>query len=180
MENTPGATYPKFVRWAVLVGIVILVNIFIFTAISYTFPEPKYDDFCNYGGYPGVEYTEAASCEENGGLWTTYSPKPVVENGPVGYCQINYMCQKEYDAARETKSQHAFLLYVAIAILALLGGTFLKGSSIVSAGLSYGGVLLLIVGSIRYWQDVPELWQLGVSGLALAILIFFAYRKFKD
>jgi hypothetical protein len=176
--QTPG--YPKFVRWAVLVGIVILVNIFIFTAISYAFPEPKYDDFCDYRKF-SVEplNPDEATCTANGGLWSEY-PKPDPTTGATGFCQADYQCQRDYEAARETQSHHAFLIYVVIAILAILGGAFLKGSSIVSAGLSYGGVLLLIVGSMRYWQDVPQLWQLLVSGIALLIILFFAYRKFKD
>ena len=177
METTQ-AGQPKFVRWAVMVGIVILFTLFVSLAISYTFNEPKYDDFCSVSPMiPDKAWNDRDMCVANGGAWTAY-PQPTSEQ--TGYCEVNKECNQAYEDARLSHSQQAFIAYVIISIVAILGGVFLRGSSIVSAGLSYGGVLLLIVGTMQYWAMVPELGRLLLAGLGLVILVGFAYKKFKD
>jgi len=54
------------------------------------------------------------------------------------------------------------------------------GSSIVSSGLSYGGVLALLIASMQYWSDAGSLLRLGISAVALLILIYVGMRSFKD
>lgn len=176
--ETSQSTQPKFVRWAVMVGIVILFTLFISLSISYVFSEPKYEDFCKMTpALPDKAYADEALCVANGGEWNAFA-EPAGEQ--KGYCDVYRVCNQEYQDASMDHAQKAFIAYVIIALIAIVGGVFLKGSSIVSAGLSYGGVLLLVVGSARYWSMVPEIGRLLLAGIALIILIGFAYKKFKD
>jgi len=176
MENQP----PKFVRWAVLLGIVVLINVFSFISVSYAFPDPEYDTFCGDRNLPQKLTDTEASCTENGGVWMhDQFAKP--ESGEVvGYCDLYKECSATYNDAQENHAQTAFLILLGIAAASIILGMFLKGSSIVAAGLSYGGVVLLIVSGIRYLGELDELIQIVAVGAALVLVLGIAYRKFKD
>lgn len=172
MENKP----PKFVRWAVLVGIVVLVNLFTMLAVSYAYPEPQYNDFCENRNVGTIENEE--QCTLNDGKWNAY--QGIKEGDLTGYCDLNYECSMAYEDAREGHAQLAYLIVLAVGALAIVVGMFLKGSSIVAAGLSYGGVVLLIVGSARYLSELDQSIQVLATGVALILVLAVAYKKFKD
>ena len=46
--------------------------------------------------------------------------------------------------------------------------------------LSFAGVLSFIIASMRYWTSADDLIKVIILGIALAILIFIAFKKFKD
>lgn len=173
MDNQP----PKFVRWAVLIGIVVLINVFSFISISYVLPEPEYTDFCENRNVGVIETQE--QCVANDGKWNEYEGFPPKE-GPNGYCDLNYECSMAYDDARVDNAQTAFLALLAAAAVIIILGMFLKGSSIVAAGLSYGGVVLLISSGMRYLGDLDQLIQILAVGAALVLVLVIAYKKFKD
>lgn len=173
MENQP----PKFVRWAVLIGIVVLLNVFSFISVSYAFPEPEFNNFCERENVGLIE-TES-QCLENEGKWNAYqgiAPK----DGATGYCDLNYECSMAYDDARADHAQTAFLILLGVGAAVIILGMFLKGSSIVAAGLSYGGVVLLITSGMRYLGDLDQLTQILAVGAALVLVLVIAYRKFRD
>jgi hypothetical protein len=176
MENQP----PKFVRWAVLIGIVVLINVFSFISVSYVFPEPEYETFCGDRNLPSKLVETEASCTENGGVWMhDQFTKP--ETGEVtGYCDLYKECSAAHTEAREDHAQTAFLILLGIAAAIIILGMFLKGSSIVAAGLSYGGVVLLVTSGMRYLGDLDQLIQILAVGAALVLVLVIAYRKFKD
>lgn len=176
MENQP----PKFVRWAVLIGIVVLLNVFSFISVLYIFPEPEYEAICGDRNIPQKLIETEASCTENGGVWMhDQFTKP--ETGEVsGYCDLYKECQEELSDARANHAQTAFLILLGIAAAAIILGMFLKGSSIVAAGLSYGGVALLITSGTRYLGELDQLVQILAVGAALVLVIVIAYRKFRD
>jgi len=173
MENQP----PKFVRWAVLIGIVVLLNVFSFISVSYVFPEPEFDTFCERQNVGLIE-TES-QCVENEGKWNAYQGT-VPKEGSLGYCDLNYECGMAFDEAQTNHAQTAFLILLAVGAAAIILGMFLKGSSIVAAGLSYGGVVLLITSGMRYLGDLDQLVQILAVGAALVLVLAIAYRKFRD
>ncbi|XKT75043.1 MAG: hypothetical protein ACJKSS_02650 [Patescibacteria group bacterium UBA2103] len=174
MENQP----PKFVRWAVLIGIVVLINVFSFISVSYVLPAPEYSDFCEQRNVGVIETEE--QCVTNDGKWNAYQGVPKADDAPSGYCDLNYECSMAYDDARVNNSQTAFLSLLVAGAVAIILGMFLKGSSIVAAGLSYGGVVLLIASGTRYLGDLDQLVQILAVGAALILVLAIAYRKFKD
>jgi hypothetical protein len=173
---------PRFVRWAVMLGIVILLNIVFVVARGVIFPAPVYDNSC-VASTP-VTYNQT-SCTTAGGNWVpsaTVAPvtsKPTAAN-PGGYCDYTQKCEKPFEAAQQDYATKSFIFLIALGVVALIVGILPLGSSIVSTGLSYGGVLAFIVASVGYWNDAPQLTQLGISLVALGALIYIGFKRFRD
>jgi hypothetical protein len=178
---------PKFVRWALMVGIVIILNVFFIVVKGILFPAPQYSDFC-----PANQASPAdqASCVTAGGTWnpqtggaiapTAGSTKQIAPQTPGGYCDMTSKCQVPYDKATKDFQGKSFVLMIGLGALALIVGMLPLGSSIVSTGLSYGGVLTFIIGSTWYWNDAPQLIQLGISALALGALVYTGLKHYRD
>ncbi|HEC94247.1 MAG TPA: hypothetical protein ENI56_02675 [Candidatus Kaiserbacteria bacterium] len=179
--SEPKKTHPRFVRWALLIAIVIVLNIFFFVFQQNIFPSPKYDTYCPQPTQKA--FTEKA-CVAQQGVWNAYPPvSPGVTSSKsqiTGYCDYYASCQPKYESARSTQHLYAFALLMVLGITALVIGFMPIGSSIVSSGLSYGGVLALLIASMQYWSDAGSLLRLGISAVALAILIYVGMRSFKD
>lgn len=183
MEGTPSR--PKFVRWAVMLGIVIALNLFFFAGRSLVIPAPEFNDYCP--STPAFVSTEE-TCVEEGGVWietkngvtapekTTIAPYEY----PAGYCDFYSVCQPEYDTAYKNHQLVSFVVMTGFGVLAIILGVLPLGASIVSAGLSYGGVLALIIAAIGYWNDAGTIVQLLISTVALGALIYLGIRRFKD
>jgi len=170
---------PKFVRWAVMLGIVIALNLFFFVANSLIFPAPKYEDFCPLANHPSP--VSESACTEAGGIWN-----PVPTDGatavkaPSGFCDLTSKCQKPYEDAMQQRQMKTFVLFVGLGVLSIIVGVLPLGSSIVSTGLSYGGVLALIIGAAQYWSEAGSWLKLAIAGIALVALIYIGIRRFKD
>ncbi len=190
MENTtaPGQgevspKHPKFVRWALLIGIVVVLNVFFFVVQQIIFPAPKYENYCPQ---PVKQAQTATECETAGGVWTEYPPQQVpapseaIKPIPGGYCDYYTKCQPKYEAARQQHNLYAFVLMTVLGIVALVIGVVPIGSSIVSSGLSYGGVVALVIGAMQYWGDAGQWLRLAISAIALAALIWIGVRRFRD
>lgn len=174
-------THPKFVRWAVMLGIVIALNLVFFAAREIVIPQPNYEDYCPTVLQPAA--TEEG-CTAQNGVWVATPDDArvtaVVKPSPGGYCDLYQTCQPLYEEASKKHEMYAFALMVGLGVLALIIGVLPIGSSIVSTGLSYGGVLALIFGAIGYWDQAGSLLRLLMSVIALGALLFIGIRRFKD
>ena len=174
-------THPKFVRWAVMLGIVIALNLVFFAARELVIPQPNYEDYCPTTVQPAA--TEAG-CSAQDGVWVATPDNAqvtaVVKPNQTGYCDLYQKCQPLYDEAQKNHEKYAFVIMVGLGVLALIVGVLPIGSSIVSTGLSYGGVIALIVGGIGYWDQAGNLLRLLMSVIALGALLFIGIRRFKD
>lgn len=172
---------PKFVRFAVMLGIVIALNLFFFAGRSLILPEPQFDAYCPTTLQPA---TTEASCKDQGGTWVNTLDDPsvtaVVKPNPEGWCDLYRTCQPEYEAAHDDYQLAAFVILVGLGILSIIVGVLPLGSSVVSSGLSYGGVLSLVIASTAYWNEASTLIQLLISVVALGTLIYLGARRFKD
>ena len=72
------------------------------------------------------------------------------------------------------------MVLLGLGILAIIIGVLPLGSSIVSAGLSYGGVLSFVIASAQYWGTAGNWVRLVISVIALAVLLFIGFKRFKD
>lgn len=174
-------THPKFVRWAVLLGIVIALNLFFVAGRSIVIAEPQYDDYCPTRVQPA---TTESTCVDQGGVWIATPENPevtaVTKPNMEGYCDLYQTCQPLYDDARESYEMYSFALMVGLGVLALIIGVIPMGSSIVSSGLSYGGVLALIIAAGGYWSEAGELLRMLMSLIALGALLYIGVKRFKD
>lgn len=165
------------IRYAVLFGIVILVNLFVTYAIQVAYPEPEYDQFCKMDRMNQV-YADKETCVDNGGQWNESMGEGMVKQ--EAYCNNNFTCSQEFDAATSVYSRNVFIVFVVVGLLLLVGSLFVPGSSLIAQALSLAGVLALIIGSLSYWSDMNDILRLIVLGMALATILYFAWKKFED
>ena len=183
METT--TKHPKFVRWALMLGIIVILNIFFTVVLALAYPVPNYNDYCPV--QPMVTPTDASTCDAGGGIWTETGPVPAndgtdmtVPAAPAGYCDMYAKCQVPYQAVTDQHALYAFVLMVGLGIIALIAGFMPIGSSIVSSGLSYGGVVALIIGSAEYWGTAGNWLRLLISTVGLIALLYIGWRRFRD
>jgi hypothetical protein len=178
-------TKPKFFKWALIIGIVIVLNLFFNYTISLFYKEP---DYANY--FPPTQIiqpiTNKEECLKVGGQWsenTNVIYKGVVDNptmtAPVNnsYCDPNFTKQQEFNKAQKVYERNVFIVLVVLGIISFLFGAFIP-NEIISIGLSWGGVLSFVIASIRYWSVADNLIKVLILGIALATLIWLAIKKF--
>lgn len=173
--------HPGIVRFALLSGIAIILNVFFFVLVAIILPAQNYAAFCPAPGTPVPQ--NAASCDAQGGLWTEGALRPAVSGAPLqssGYCDLSAACQQPYQQASDARALYAFAFITVLGILAVIAGLLPLGSSIVSSGLSYGGVLALIIGSASYWGTAGNWIRLAIAAAGLAALLFIGWKRFRD
>lgn len=179
-------TKPKLLKWALVIGIVIVLNLFFNYAISLFYKEPDYNIF-----FPQQQVVEPITTKEAclgvGGQWTE-SPVPVSKGGyttpvPVSspqitsYCDPNFTKQQQFNDAQKVYQRTIFIILVVLGVISLVSGAFIA-NEIVTLGLSWGGVLSLIIASMRYWSSADNLIRVLILGFALVVLIWLAIKKF--
>lgn len=174
MEQTRSKTVLK---WALTVGIVIVLNLFFSVAIETVYPQPEYSDFCEVRQVREIIGTEAA-CVAIGGQWNPNIP--VKPGDPEGFCFEDFTCAQEYGEAQKEYARDVFVALIVLGALSM-GGSFIAGSApAVAAGLSYGGVLTFVIAALRYWGEAGDLIRLVIVGAALVALIGIGIKKFKE
>lgn len=176
-ENAP--RHPKFVRWALMLGIVIILNIFFNVVIALAYPAPVYENYCPQAS---ATPTDSTACVEQGGIWNRYDGKSDRPYAPSmdGFCDLYAKCQKPFQAALEAHALYAFVIMIVFGLVALIAGFLPTGSSIVSSGLSYGGVIAFIIASIQYWGTAGNWIRLAISAVGLLALLSIGWKRFRD
>lgn len=186
-----GMTNKHILKWALILGIVIVLNLFFHFATKLVYDEPKFEDFCPTKQV-NVQPEGEKACLEVGGAWNSnpnekFAPSPIApanvgQTKPVasGYCDVFFTCQKGFQSARDLYNRNVFLVLIALGVLSLLVGLLLSANVVISTGLSYGGLISFIVGTIRYWSAMDDYLRVIVLGLVLIILIWLGLKKFRD
>ncbi|MFH1473023.1 MAG: hypothetical protein ABIF06_01235 [bacterium] len=173
----------KILKWSVIIGIVIVLNLFFNYALSLAYPAPVWDEICPQGQVIIVPDNQN-QCVKEGGQWTdnAYYGKPRIEGEvmPAGYCDLQYLCRQNFESTTKDYNKNVFLVLVVLGALAVLIGNLLKGNEVISSGFALGGVLSFIVASMRYWSSADDLFRVIILAIALSLLIWIAYKKFND
>lgn len=195
VSSTSAPQHPKFVRWAIVLAIIVVLNIVFLVIRGIAFPSPQYETYCPASLVNQPSPQTADTCSAAGGTWqyiamplsagapglVDTSPKTVAATAaPSGYCDLTSQCSQKWEDAQKSYEEKAFVLMVALGILAVIAGILPLGSSIVSSGLSYGGVLALVIGSGMYWNEAGNWLRLAIALVALAILIYIGVKRFRD
>lgn len=181
--------YSAVIKWSIIIGIVIVINLFFNYAISLVYSTPEYNNFCPERQVVNPNMTQQA-CVAEGGQWNGItsdefdvapSPdRPNVVSMPKGYCDLDFTCRQDYDDAYKVHSRNVFVALVILGI-ALVAVSFVVAFNwTLSVALAMGGILSIIIASIRYWSDADNLVRVVILFLALAALIYFAVKKFKN
>lgn len=169
----------KLIKWAVAIAIVIVTNLFFHYVIALFYQEPKFETFCPINN---MQYQNAESCVNAGGQWTNnyYAPaeitKAIKDGQPLGWCDPNFTCQKEYDDTHSVYNRNVFLVLVILSIVVLAVGAFLS-IDVLSMGFSWAGVVSLIIASMMYWSDANNFLKVVILGLALSALVWLSVKK---
>ncbi len=159
-------------------SIVIILNVFFNVGIDTFYKMPTWDSYCP-AELNSVSYNNKKTCEDAGGLWTENMGYPK-EVGVLGYCNVQYTCQKEYDAATSVYNRNVFVVLTALGALTIIIALFAAIPNSVSSGLLYGGVLSLIIGTMRFWSNMDDYIRFIVTGVVLLLLITIGVKKMKD
>jgi small-conductance mechanosensitive channel len=165
------------VRYAVLGGIVILINLFAVYALQVAYPEPLYENFCKVEQVK-QSFANEEECVGNGGQWNASVGQG--ETLSSAYCNADFTCSKDHQQAYSLYSRNVFIVFVALGLFLLAGSLFIPGSTLVSSGLSFAGILALIIGSLGYWSDMNDILRLVILGVALVTVLYLAWKKFED
>jgi len=178
-------------KWALILGIIIVLNLFFYFAVRAVYPEPKFETFCPQKQVTVVP-TTSESCIAQGGAWTQ-DPSielkrtvPITPGDPTsitqvreGYCDVNFTCNKNFTEARNLYERNVFIALIILGVISIAIGIFAL-SGPVSLGLSLGGVLSFVIASIRFWSQMQEYLRVIILGLALATLIWIGLKWLKD
>lgn len=194
MEQTPnsmkGPTTHKtamVLKWALIVGIVVVLNLFFNYSVTLVYKTPTWDAFCPAEKY-STQYTTKDICVANGGLWqentippdTKYTQSVPAQPEVRSFCDQTYTCGRQFNDAHKIYNRNVFILLVLFGVLSIALGSYLVSISAVSLGLSFGGVLSFIIGSFNYWSDMQDWLRVAVLGAALVALIWVAVKKIKE
>ena len=174
MQNTS-----KILKWSLIIGIVIVLNLFFNYALSLVYKQPEYDAYCPNTAQV-VEANTKDSCVQKGGQWNeniAYAPQ---KTEAKGYCDLQFTCRNDYESARKTYERNVFVTLVVLGALCVAAGNFMKGNMVVNQSLSLAGVLSFVVASMRYWSSADDKIKVLILAIALAILIWVAVKKFRD
>jgi len=177
----------KVLKWSLIIGIVIVLNLFFNYTLSLIYPAPSFDAICSAATQATVD--TQASCLKVGGQWTqTATPQATVSSGGAaakapsvsGYCNTTFTCQKNFDDVNGGYQRNIFITLVILGIFALILGIFLKIPDAVTIGLSLGGVLSLLIASARYWGEAESILKVIILAVALIALIWVGIKKFAE
>jgi len=179
----------NFKKIGIILGIIIVLNLFINFGIATFYDAPDYTDFCLEGRWSQV-YDTQEICEAGGGAWTANQSmiktreitQPIVtgiQQEPAGWCDIDYTCRKQYEDAREIYQRNVFIVLVSFGVAFLVAGLVISTIGSLSVSFIYGGLLSVIIGTIRFWSEMDDYLRFIVLGIALAVLIYIAVKKFK-
>ena len=179
-------TQSKVLKWSLIIGIVIVLNLFFNYALSLVYKNPKFEAFCpTQQVNPSVDTEQA--CVAQGGQWNannqTVAPAGPAGKGvmvPAGYCNLQFTCQNNYNEAQKVYDRNVFITLVILGAICVAIGNFFAGNVLISIALSLAGVLSFIIASMRYWTSADDLIKVIILAIALAILIWVAMKRFKN
>ena len=161
------------------ITIAILFSLFIGYGIEVFDDSPDYEDFCHSQTLYDLRTKE--ECIASEGEW--YDNYPAVERKDLndnstitGSCNPPRDCYMEFDKAKLGHDQIVFIFSLIMGVIAVIASIFLK-QEVISTGTLAGGVLVMLYGTIRYWSHANNLLKFSLIGVALAIVVWFTYKK---
>ncbi|MBI5138263.1 MAG: hypothetical protein HZA95_00485 [Candidatus Vogelbacteria bacterium] len=192
MENSLEGRATRLKQWSLTIAIVIVLNLLFNVGVQMFAQEPRWENFCKQNQVE-QRLDSKDKCLAIGGQWFEQSePNTLKNNRPVApkptppemtdtsYCNPTFTCQKEFEAATKNYNKNVFIALIILGIISLLLGFAIKNSAAVSLGFTWGGVLSLVIGSVRYWADMDEYIRFIMLAIALALLVWLGIKKLGD
>lgn len=179
--------------WTLIVGIVVVYNLFLNLAATTLFPD-SYDRVKVCPREPEEQLAlerkaaaieSAESCLAEGGRWydsgKVYQASETValespEETVGGSCDLTYACTQAEETIRNRNGQIAFLSLATIAVITLALSLFGVLPELLGTAFAIASILHIFIISARYWQSAGDLPRLALLGLFLLLLVFFALK----
>lgn len=174
-KKTPKSA-PKYQQLIISAAIAIVLVAFIMYSLHLIYPSPEYSDFCPERLRIPLPETEE-TCSAEGGRWQPNNAPCVEPKCPQGWCEYDYQCRNDFEEARKPYERNTFLIIASTGVTLIILALLLKLAA-VSGGIGVGGLILLIIAVVGYWDKFGEYVRLLLLGLLLAALIFIAYKRF--
>ncbi len=150
-------------KWALAIGIAIVFNLFENYGIATFSDEPAYSDFCEETFYP-----RPAKLDEN-----------ITQAEFEALNEKQKQCNEAYNEARKVYDGNVFIILVVLGVIAVLAGVFIQVQAVAS-GFLFGGILSVMIGTLRNWSHLADVWRFVILGLVLALLVWIGFKKLKD
>ncbi len=165
------------------VGIFIVYFLVLLYGIQTFYPEPKYEDYCTYR-YPTIYREPAVNCTYSselsakeqacyaikGEFRSEYDSRGCVTDGYCDECGINYQ-----DAISKYNT-NVFWIALIIGLITIIVGYSIFSIEPIGSGLMASGVLAIVYGSVRNWQNFTNAIKFGLLVFVLIVLILLALR----
>lgn len=178
--------HSKILEWALILSLIIVLNLFFHFATKVVYQEPTWDTYCPQKQV-NISPSNEKECVAVGGAWNapaslSKEPRQVTAvvptiTEPQGYCDVTFTCGKAYNEDHKVYNRNVFIVLIVLGLLSLGAGFWLTQSAAVSLGVSFGGVVSLIVGSTRYWSDMNDYLRLIILAVALIALVWLGIKK---
>lgn len=173
-------TASKIGRWSVILGIVIVLNLFFNYALSLVYKSPKFEAYCPLQQV-NIAPNNQNACVAIGGQWSENSYQKPTAPGEVvstGYCDVQFTCRQDFDKANEAYNRNVFIILVVLGAITVFVGNYYMTNEVIASGLSLAGVLSFIIASLRYWSSANDAIRVVILAIALALLFWVAYKRF--
>ncbi|MBT3866109.1 hypothetical protein HOF78_03350 [Candidatus Woesearchaeota archaeon] len=169
-------------------AIAVMAALFIGLFFDAIYSAPEYEDFCGLDGPRAFKDRFEVPPETCENVYFVYeeeisqcnlaegSPRfDYDEEGCQVYSDCNY-CSSEFSAANEEYNRNLFFIISPIAIALILIGLFYS-FEVAASGFMFGGVLLLIYSTGRYFSDMSKFMRVFVVFIELVLLLWIAKKK---
>jgi len=167
----------KYKQTLFTIAIAIIFAFFVGYGIEVFHDAPDRGDYCAENVW---NLNNEGDCLEAGGEWNKASVKPLPESDALteGRCSEPKSCYEGFELAGASHDKIVFIVGIIVGLLAIIGGIILK-REFVSVGFVMGGILTILYGTLRYWRHANDILKFVLLGIALAIIVWIAYKKLK-
>ena len=167
----------KYKQTLFTLAIAIIFAFFVGYGIEVFHDAPDREDYC---GKSLWQIDDANECEEAGGVWNKEADRPIGagETEFKGLCSEPKSCYDGFNLANARHDKVVFVVGIIVGLLAVLGGLVLK-KEFVSVGFVMGGILTILYGTLRYWRHANDVLKFVLLGIALAVIVWTAYKKLR-
>ena len=170
-------------KWALTIGIVIVLNLFFNYSISLFYKEPDYNAY-----FPQTQVIDPITTKDaclkvggqwndNGAIYNNTIPTGTIVPEMKSYCNPDFTKQQEFNKAQKVYNRNIFIILVLLGVFSFLLGVFIS-NEIIAISFSWGGVLSFVVASMRYWSLADSWIKVLILAIALGVLIWLAVKKF--
>ena len=146
----------------VIISMILAVTINIVIFIFYT--PPQLDNICPNAVDIQTKYNNKISCEVAGGFFEKI--------GGQNFCNFSLAsCNTDYRIARDAYDRNISILLVVIALGSFTLRLLVKTRKGIANLLLVTSIIVVFVGSIRYWLDINEYLESSVFFLRVLLWI---------